>query len=349
MPYSKDKKNRKYLPIWAVVIIDVLATLMILGGFMLYDFVLPREEVPLNIVINNPSASNENAEETRPVADSTPATADSDDPADEAEEDVPLTWAEKFADRFTDTVVSADMSYSSPNISINIEKKTFGEDRDIVTYFVADIYVAYIECFQTYLASNTYGKGFKEDVPVMDVESGALLAMTGDFYGYQDEGVVIRNGVVMRADETNLDICVLYYDGTVETFSPEAFNLDEAVAKGAYQGWTFGPALLDINGNIPEDYNAKTKLKDLNPRSGFGYIEPGHYCFVVVDGRDRGYSRGVTLEEYSQIFKDLGCVAAYNFDGGESAVMTYNDVMVNIPFDDGRPVSDIVLIKEAGA
>ncbi len=183
----------------------------------------------------------------------------------------------------------------------------------------------------------------------MDTASGALLAMTGDFYGYQDEGVVIRNGVVYRADDTNLDICVLYYDGTVETFSPDAFNLDNAVAKGAYQGWTFGPALLDANGNLPTEYNAKSSIKDLNPRSGFGCIEPGHYCFVVVDGRDKGYSRGVTLEEFSQIFKNLGCVAAYNFDGGKSAVMTYNDEMVNLPYEGGRGVSDIVLIKEVGA
>ena len=346
MPYPKENKKRKHLPIWGIVVIDVLVTAMILGGFMLYYFVLPREEKPLNIVVNKPNV--ENAQPTN-----TPAPADTEDVTEtaepEPEESAPLTWAQKFADHFTDTVVTTETSYSSPDISINIEKKTKGEGRDTVTYYVADIYIANIECFQTYLAGNTYGKGIREDVPVMDVESGALLAMTGDFYGYQDEGVVIRNGMVLRADETNLDICVLYYDGTIETFSPEEFDLDEAVAKGAYQGWTFGPAMLDENGNVPEDYNAKQKLKDINPRSGFGVIEPGHYCFVVVDGRDKGYSRGVTLEEYSQIFKDLGCVAAYNFDGGESAVMTYNDEMVNIPFDNGRPVSDIVLIKEVGA
>jgi exopolysaccharide biosynthesis protein len=348
MPDPKANKKRKRLPIWAIVVIDVLVTAMILGGFMLYYFILPRAQEPLNIVVSNPNTG----AETQPPAESTPVPADTDDATQtaepEPEEPAVLTWAEKFSDHFTDTVVATDTSYSSPNISFTIEKVVTGEGRDTVTYYVADIYIADIECFQTYMAENTYGKGYKEEVPEMDIASGALLAMTGDFYGYQDEGVVIRNGVVYRADETDLDICVLYYDGTVETFSPEEFNLDEAVAKGAYQGWTFGPSLLDENGNVPEDYKAKQKLKDLNPRSGFGFIEPGHYCFVVVDGRDRGYSRGVTLEEYSQIFKDLGCVAAYNFDGGESAVMTYNDEMVNIPFDDGRPISDIVLLKEVG-
>ena len=88
---------------------------------------------------------------------------------------------------------------------------------------------------------------------------------------------------------------------------------------------------------------------DLNPRSGFGYFEPGHYCFVVVDGRDRGYSRGVTPQEFSQIFKDLGCVAAYNMDGGESAIMSFNDEVVNLPFQDGRGLSDCLIIKEVGA
>ena len=134
MPDPKDNKKRKHLPIWAIVVIDVLVTAMILGGFMLYYFVLPREEKPLNIVVNKPNA--ENAQPTN-----TPASTDTEDVTETAEsepqESAPLTWAEKFADHFTDTVVTTETSYSSPDISINIEKKTKGEGRDTVTYYVA--------------------------------------------------------------------------------------------------------------------------------------------------------------------------------------------------------------------
>jgi hypothetical protein len=166
----KIKKKKNILPIWAIVVIDVLVTAMILGGFMLYYFVLPREKEPLNIVVSNPNTGTEIAAETQPPAENTPAPADTDGvkETDETEEDVPLTWAQKFADHFTDTVVATDTSYSSPNISFTIEQKTVGEGRDTITYYVADIYLADIECFQRYFAENTYGKGFREDVLEMD-------------------------------------------------------------------------------------------------------------------------------------------------------------------------------------
>ncbi len=166
MLHPKSNNKKRQLPIWAVVVIDVLVTAMILGGFMLYYFILPRSEEPLNIVINNPNKAS--AEETQPAAQLTPTPEDTadvteTDTPEAPPEDVPLTWAQKFADHFTDTVVVTDTSYSSPSIAFTIEKKTIGEDRDTITYYVADIYLADIESFQTYLAGNTYGKGFRED------------------------------------------------------------------------------------------------------------------------------------------------------------------------------------------
>ena len=45
--------------------------------------------------------------------------------------------------------------------------------------------------------------------------NSALLAVNGDYYGNTGEGVVIRNGVIYRANPTNCDVCVLYYNGTM--------------------------------------------------------------------------------------------------------------------------------------
>ncbi len=53
--------------------------------------------------------------------------------------------------------------------------------------------------------------------------------------------------------------------------------------------------------------------------------------FVAVDGRSTGYSRGVTMTEFAQIFKDLGATVAYNLDGGGSTTMYFNGEMVNNP------------------
>lgn len=72
----------------------------------------------------------------------------------------------------------------------------------------------------------------------------------------------------------------------------------------------------------------------------YGYYEPGHYCFLLVDGREPGYSRGMFLEEEAAIFEHLRCKAAYNLDGGHSSFMTLQDKIVNTPYKAEHKISD---------
>lgn len=69
--------------------------------------------------------------------------------------------------------------------------------------------------------------------------------------------------------------------------------------------------------------------------------------FVVVDGREEGYSRGVTMTELAQIMVDLGCQVAYNLDGGGSSTMYFNGQVINQPSNGGeRGTSDILYIAQ---
>lgn len=130
----------------------------------------------------------------------------------------------------------------------------------------------------------------------------------------------------------------------METMPAKQFNADAAIARGVYQAFSFGPALLDANGHALKEYD--TEIERVNPRCAIGYYEPGHYCFVVVDGRQSGYSRGMTIQQLGALFEDLGCKAAYNLDGGKTAVMIFDGKKVNTPADGGRKISDIVYIGE---
>ena len=263
--------------------------------------------------------------------------------ADSAEtaESVPL--AEKFADRFSDTVTVTENSYSSPDLSITVNEVREGS----LTYYLADIYVRDITCFRTALAEDTYGSGFRESIGEMAALNNALLAVNGDYYGNTEEGVVIRNGVIYRANPTDCDVCVLYYDGTMEVMPGSSFSVEEAVADGAWQAWTFGPALLDGSGETISTFSSTGRIISANPRTAIGYYEPGHYCLVVADGR--GESSGITLPELSMLFHDLGCTAAYNLDGGNSSVMVWGNEVINHPSGGGRESSDAVLIAEVKA
>lgn len=258
-----------------------------------------------------------------------------------------LMWTEKFEDHFSEEVVITDHSYSGPTVSIDIQTFTKeSKGKTTLTYYIADIYVADISCFRTAMAGDTYGVGFHESVLDMTMRNGGIVGINGDFYGYQKNGLVIRNGELYRCDETDSDICVLFYDGTMEVYGPD-YDIQELIAKGAYQAWTFGPALLDENGHAVTEVNAGGYLQKNHPRTAVGYIEPGHYCFAVFDGRQSGYSNGIKFTEMANIMESFGCVAAYNLDGGKTSAMVFNGAVYDRPADGGRNLSDCLLIREA--
>ena len=264
------------------------------------------------------------------------------DSGEAAEETDGTPIADKFADKYTDTVVVTENSYSSPDISITVTEETAAGGR--ITYYLADIYVRDITCFQSALARGTYGSGYRDSITDMAVLSNALIAVNGDYYGNTNEGVVIRNGVIYRANRTDCDVCVLYYDGRMEVMPGSAFDMQAAIENGAWQAWTFGPALLDTDGSALTSFASTNRIISANPRTAIGYYEPGHYCMIVVDGR--GESAGITLPGLSQLFYDLGCAAAYNLDGGNSSVMVWQDAVINDPSGGGRESSDALLIAE---
>jgi exopolysaccharide biosynthesis protein len=67
---------------------------------------------------------------------------------------------------------------------------------------------------------------------------------------------------------------------------------------------------------------ANPAVKTLHPRSAAGFDDTGRWLLlVVVDGRQSGYSEGVSLFELAQIFQAAGCTQAINMDGGGSSIM----------------------------
>ena len=68
---------------------------------------------------------------------------------------------------------------------------------------------------------------------------------------------------------------------------------------------------------------------------------------MIVDGRT-DENRGVRLIQLEQIFKDLGCTEAYNFDGGQTSEVLINNERYNyVDWDNEREVSDILYFATA--
>ena len=198
---------------------------------------------------------------------------------------------------------------------------------------------------QSAFAKGEYGKNIIERPETTAANNHAVFAVNGDYYGIRDNGIIVRDYVLYR-DTPRSDICALFYDGTVTVDSAESFDLNAALQNGLYQTLTFGP-------NLVSEYEAITKypagyggIAGANPRTGFGYYEPGHYVFITVDGRQDGYSVGLTLQEFGALFAELGCRNAFNLDGGQSAMMIFNGKVVNRPYNGGRETSDIFYLAE---
>jgi len=330
---------KKPLPIFLVVLFDLLGVGAMLVIFILFHHVLRLDSsTPLqNIVFGGEQTTAEIAVTPEPVealveADATPTVSPTPEPT-------PTPAPGDFSATFpSGETVDEDVygSYVSDTLRIVI---TWEENYDAV-YFVADIWIKDIQEFKTAFSSGKYGRGYASRPAVIAAENNAILAISGDYYGGRSSGIVIRNGDLYR-DTVNSDICILYADGVMESYYEDEFDLEAAIERGAYQGWSFGPKLID-NGQVPDSYNTTSTIISRNPRSAIGYYEPGHYCLITVDGRQSGYSRGMTLEQLSQTFIDLGCVDAYNLDGGQTATMVFDDLIVNQPYKGGRTVSDII-------
>ena len=253
-----------------------------------------------------------------------------------------------FSDRFPKVfakageVVREDGLYRDENLFLTVN--TYEENG--VTYYVADFYVRHITTLRTAMASEEFSTGVADSVLNMARENDALLAVSGDYFGIRQRSVVIRNGEVYRKTKAH-QVCVLYYDGTMETYSFSEFDVDQAISGGAWQVWDFGPALLNQNGKAIKEFD--TGISGENPRVGIGYFEPGHYCLVAIDGR-QSHSRGMTLAEMAKLFEKLGCKRAYNLDGGHSAAMVYEGELYSSPSKGtGRDISDIIYLAPSSS
>jgi exopolysaccharide biosynthesis protein len=349
---KKPKLSHSAKRLIKTILLDLLALAICINTFAYFHHV--RKSAPTPTTLSTPTIA---AKTPSPVPEAVVSNDQADtDASDTAEAtDTPAVvdtglLGGQYADLFTDgEIIQTDDSYRSANVSVTMTKVELDTP---VTYYVADIYIKDLSSFKTAVAYDyeEYNDGVRKNVmPTLQLAqlTDSIVAISGDNFTFRKEGLIaVRNGIEWYNDTPLAeDICVLYYDGTMETYSADetySTQIAEIYARHPYQIWTFGPQLL-IDGEVPASF-ASTKA---NPLSGVGYFEPGHYCFILVDGRQKGYSLGLNYTEFAQVFKDLGCTVAYNLDGGDTAVMTYGDALRSQPQDDNpRDTSDILYICE---
>ncbi len=73
--------------------------------------------------------------------------------------------------------------------------------------------------------------------------------------------------------------------------------------------------------SIIENGAVATTGTSTNPRTALGVKSDGSVVFLAVDGRQSNHSAGLTLPDLAKYMLSIGCVEAYNLDGGGSTTL----------------------------
>ena len=221
--------------------------------------------------------------------------------------------------------------YKDQSISVRVETR----EMDGMTVNIAFVRIADPSQLRTAVAGDVQNKRV-DNLETIAANVNPVIAMNGDLYTQLPEKKTfeVRMGEKIRMKTNNVkDILIIDDLGDFHLFirseglhkEDRPYYLSQVKEEGRKitNVFTFGPALVKdgelIDQKKNDSYSYAPKYK--NPRSAIGQTGKLSYVMVVVSGVRGTKDGGATFAELAQIMFDLGCVEAYNLDGGNTAQM----------------------------
>ncbi|MGN0762441.1 MAG: phosphodiester glycosidase family protein, partial [Aristaeellaceae bacterium] len=133
-----------------------------------------------------------------------------------------------------------DWHYEDETRSIAVNRVS----EDNLTWYVADVQIADGSVWKSVTASGM--------APLTTLVAGtdAVLAINGDDFGTHKYGVIIRNGKLMRKQDTTRHMLIVESDGNLSMVTDRKQNgckklADRLLAENVWQTYEFGPALIE--------------------------------------------------------------------------------------------------------
>jgi exopolysaccharide biosynthesis protein len=178
------------------------------------------------------------------------------------------------------------------------------------------------------------GKG--EKVTSMVKRTGAIAGVNGGGFidpnwegnGFQPEGIVISGGNIFYKDigmETPVHIMGIDQDGQMIAGK---YTPTELLRMHVMEAVSFAPRFI-VNG-VGQIKN-QSEGWGIAPRTCMAQKADGSIMFVVIDGRQPGYSIGASLYDVQEILLENGAIIAANLDGGASSVLVKDNEIINRP------------------
>jgi hypothetical protein len=168
-----------------------------------------------------------------------------------------------------------------------------------------------------------YVSGGNQPIP----PGGAVLVARGAQAGFLAAEAPLGAGITIRL-----------------TLTPPWTNVREALGGGPIIVRDGKPVFRSL-----ESFTT-AQLTPREPRAGVGQTADGRILLVAVDGRQPGYSSGLTNFELALTMMRLGCVTASALDSGGSTTMAFDGKLLNRPSDRGgeRAVAEALTLLYYG-
>ncbi|MBR6706634.1 MAG: phosphodiester glycosidase family protein [Clostridia bacterium] len=241
--------------------------------------------------------------------------------------------------------------YSDDTITVRAETR----EEDGVIWRIVYVDIAH----PSQLRTATAGKLSSTKVarPSSMAESkNAIAAINGDYFSNDPNKTTFeyRQGQKIR-QKTNKkkDLLIIDMDGNFHTFikcgADGKAELEKYLDEGGtiMDAFTFGPVLVKGGMRMRMDTEYGYNPNGREPRAAIGQMGELSYVLVVAEGRSAS-SDGVTHQELADFMFGLGCIEAFNLDGGNSATLIFHgDFYMNRTPSSERSQSDIIYFASA--
>ncbi|MBE3594448.1 MAG: phosphodiester glycosidase family protein [Candidatus Carbobacillus altaicus] len=189
---------------------------------------------------------------------------------------------------------------------------------------------------------------YGETVSSMAKRTGGVLAINaGGFWRKPEDGLIYPIGTTIVDGEikvfsTNSEVSFIGFNKGGRLVGGTITDREALESLGVLQGASFLPTLIKDGKKQPIP---KAWANKKEPRTLIGHFTNGDVLMIVIDGRQKGYSEGVTLEDAQDKLIGLNIRDAYNLDGGGSSTFYYNGKVLNKPSDgkERKVISSFVL------
>lgn len=234
--------------------------------------------------------------------------------------------------------------YQDESISVRLETR---KENDVI-WRIAWVEIASPTQLRTAIAGKKVTSTATARPSKIAAEKNAIVALSGDFYtdNPTKTSFEYRMGEKIRSKTNRTkDILIIDEKGDFHLFVKSEGVTDFVKNKEheIINAFTFGPALVIDGVKATLDKNYGYNPHGQEPRTAIGQMGELSYVLVIAEGR-YGPSVGATHQMVADFMYNLGCVQAFNLDGGNTTTFVFNNgyYQTDRTEKNERPQSDIL-------